>query len=365
MHNFSVWHDVRVNQKIEADLAHIKAAVLTRMDRVEALVLTGGFSRGEGGVIITDETIRPINDYDVTIIVSKRPKGLDVNGLRKELADALGIWWVDFAIYTRRQLPHRPLSIYYYDLKYAGYVFYGDRHILDEIPAMDAAQMPFYEGEVLFSTRLWCFLGPFSTRFVTDGLPDVEASFFLSHQLSKAILACMDVLLLRNRAYHSSYQERFLRFSALYADQKQWVAWCAWALDFKLKPTYASETQCDVAMYFKVKDFYFSVMQDFLGCFYNRPFVSWEAYAAMYQWCGVAVFQRLYRMVRSRSLRTERQRKVHLAQVFIAAAYGQEGVKTDFFHAGMTLLRRLTKQPLLTLSWEEARALVAELRMTL
>jgi hypothetical protein len=63
---YTVLEDKRVDNKVDIDLKHIVERV-TSVQAVLAIILGGGFGRGEGSVLVDEKGIRPVNDYDLLI----------------------------------------------------------------------------------------------------------------------------------------------------------------------------------------------------------------------------------------------------------------------------------------------------------
>ncbi len=188
--------------------SHIKIIIegLSKYKK-DAVILCGGYGRGEGGWFIENGTFKPYNDYDLLLVLEKKIPNHEIQILRKKLATKIGIRWVDITQKTPQELKKLRLSIYNYDLKYVSKVIGGDYSILKLIPNFDASKLPLKEGEILFFTRLWTLLGCLNEKGFQIQFNKEEARFFRS-QMAKAILAVVDVLLLQRGAYHPSYRKR-------------------------------------------------------------------------------------------------------------------------------------------------------------
>ena len=313
-YNFTIYNDDKINARIQEDLRKIKTAILREFPEIEALILVGGFGRGEGGVVIVDGIVKPINDYDIVVVSEEKIRPQKINEIRKKLAEEIGIWWVDISIFNRRKLQKLKKSIYLYDLKYGSVVFWGDPDILNLIPDMDASKILLIEGEYLFVTRLWAFLGPFSIEFTKRKLTKDE-SFFLANQMSKAILACVDVLLLSKGKYHVSYTERNKIVKSMFPEMSEYFAVFDWALETKLRPvlgiTYTVEE------YFKVKKVYLEIMKRFLSKLYKTDFHDWSVFYKAYKNKPYSMIRRIGYLVFKRSFEYERKLNIDLAQLGI------------------------------------------------
>lgn len=363
MHNYSVYGDNRINGKVENDMRVIANRLSREYEGIVALILVGGFGRGEGSVLIKNYATKVVNDYDIVMITEKPMCLGQIDKIKGELAKEVGITWIDIYAHDIGKLKRLRKTIFNYDLKYASHVFWGDPGILFLIPEMDPSKMPLVEGEKLFVTRLWTFLGPFSVEFLDRELSDDEA-FFLANQMSKALLACIDVLLLSKGAYHPSYIERNKRVKDVYPDMEGFYEMFDWAVDFKLKPKLNAYGDL-IKLYLQVKDLYLEIMRDFLRLLYKKTFSDWFEYCSLYRKNYRILLKRAAYLVLRRSLRYEKKLDVDIAQVYLVASYHNGLIDKKYFRAGLHCLSKLTGKCQDDLSWEEARRLAAELRNTI
>lgn len=70
MGTFTMHDDPRVDEKIRKDLENIVAEICATMSPV-TILLTGSFGRGEGSVLIRDDQIVKVKDYDIVIIAGE------------------------------------------------------------------------------------------------------------------------------------------------------------------------------------------------------------------------------------------------------------------------------------------------------
>lgn len=352
-----------VQARISADLSIVIDQLTKDIGtNLVSLILVGGFGRGEGAILIENGEAIPINDYDFVMVLRKQ---CDVNliaKIRRELAEKIGIWWVDISVYTVDQLRRLRYTMYNYDLKYGSQVIYGDPSILSLVPNMDPAKMPLVEAEIQFHTRLWCFLGPFSVQYL-EKLPTEEDKFFLANQLSKALLACSDALLILNGQYHYSYAERLRRFEAVFQDRTDLLPLIREATEFKLHPT--REIHYDVIeRWFHVRHIFLDTMWYFVNQLYWRQFHDWRGYAWHYRYNFRQVLFRLGHLLLKRNLQHEQRIRVNLAQLFLLASFEQR----DQFDNSLFDLAKLELSKIVTLDqsaldWDTVRDLAVQLRM--
>lgn len=199
---------------VRSHLERIVDAVHAKVGQVEAIVLTGSFGRGEGGMYRdTAGALRPVNDYDL-LVVDRRNLQADLSGLGETLARELGIDFVDLG-WSDGQWANLPLTVFHYDLRHGSRVIAGDHSVLERLPAYASADMPPYEIVKLLLNRSAGILSGLRGANLLGEAPSGEAARYLANQLAKALMAVGDWHLLRWEGFDSSYRRRAERFAAL------------------------------------------------------------------------------------------------------------------------------------------------------
>jgi len=133
--------DEAVEARIHRDQELIAAAVEKALPGPElrAVVLMGGYGRGEGGFTMIDGKPAPYNDYDYFIVV----RGMDKAAIRaaeprlakvaKELEKQVGVE-VDFFFLREETLPSSEYSLMNAEMIWGHRVIQGDPNILDAMP---------------------------------------------------------------------------------------------------------------------------------------------------------------------------------------------------------------------------------------
>jgi len=328
----------------------------------DAVILCGGYGRGEGGWFIEDGIFKPYNDYDLLLVLEKKIPNNELQLLRKELATKIDIRWVDIAQKTPRELKKLRLSIYNYDLKYASKVIDGDYSILKLIPNFDASKLPLKEGEILFFTRLWTLLGCLNEKGFQIQCNEEESRFF-RNQMAKAILAVVDVLLLQKGAYHPSYRERIQRLIYLYPKNVEFNELSKWALKEKLIPCSNDVSPKYIKqLYTKVHKEYFFHMMGFFSEHYNKKVTSVYDIERFTKYSLDHLIRRLGYLVIRHNFRGEKILAIKMAQMFIVRAYEEGNINKELFSKGIEYMKCVDSSISDKLSWNKARVLVAKMR---
>ena len=240
MGKYSVKGSPAFDARIDADMERIANAVyaspLSR--HWKALVLLGGYGRGEGSPMIgpAGEEL-PFNDYDLVVVTNVINPLLkrELKKLEKELSEELGLP-VDLYPYLNSALPKCEFSLLNYEMKYGHRVIRGDKKVLDAMPAYPHDAIPLSEGTRLLINRGKLLLDIKRRLALPETLTREERQRFLKFMF-KADLAFGDCALLLRGGYDLSYVVKKHRLpetdlSGL-EDSRAFVSAYSHAIDFK------------------------------------------------------------------------------------------------------------------------------------
>lgn len=204
--------------RVEADLVSIVDGAFANDDHLVAVVLTGGFSRGEGTV----REGEPVNDYDL-VAVRSRPGGAELYAdISHALTQRVGIE-VDLMPVWRRRLPFVGRKLFWLDLALGGKVISGPADVLDRVRRFPPDRVSRHEVARLLGNRAAGLL-----RAVPGaGEPIDEREKLL--QATKAILAAMDARLLHEGRYAAGLRDR-LALAGGMADHDAFTTAVEWKL---------------------------------------------------------------------------------------------------------------------------------------
>lgn len=229
--------------RIEQQLAAIRERLLPQLpcQRIDALVLGGGYGRGEGGALRTADGWRPYNDYDLVLVhhCSKRRLQPVLERAHREFTAEFGIH-VDVTPLHRRRLARLPRALTWYELGQGHRVLWGDPAVLaplvsrrlNEIDPEEWGRLLFNRGAGLLLAS-WQHQGIARRRFA-----DEAPAAFATRQLAKAWLALGDVWLADRGLYHHHVRRRREHWLA----QQHRPAWSdayLEAVEFKLRPQWS------------------------------------------------------------------------------------------------------------------------------
>jgi len=189
--------------------------------KLQAVMLGGGYGRGEGGVLRDGGGDRPYNDLEFYVAIKgnrhlnelRYHRRLEVLGeILTHLADAE----VELKITSLAEFAARPVSMYTYDLA-AGHRLLWSRDAVDRMPGwqrhLSPAGLPLAEATRLLMNRC---TGLLLARGRLEGEPFTPGDAdFVRRNVAKAQLACGDAVLTGLGLYHWSCRERHRRLEEL------------------------------------------------------------------------------------------------------------------------------------------------------
>jgi hypothetical protein len=280
--------DPAVESRIAADQALIARAVeaLLSPPALRALVLMGGYGRGEGGYVLRGGRPAPYNDYDYFVVV----RGVDSprrRALQEALAQAaraleheVGVE-VDFALLREEGLPKAEYSLMNAEMIWGHRVISGDPHVLAAMPDMPFGTLPPGEFTRLLLNRGALLL--MNRQRLAAGAPlgaDGQEVFF--KYLFKAVLACGDARLAGSGQYHPSYVHKRERLAAMHWEGKgDFLDLYAQAWEAKFHPDYGRYAEADPARWQeRVVALWLATLTWYEQVHTGKPIPDWETYCS-------------------------------------------------------------------------------------
>jgi hypothetical protein len=244
--------------KLEAQIAMIcdktRDAILEIVprNRIDGMLLGGGYGRGEGGVLETDEGQKPYNDLEFYLLLrgnrllNQASYGKRIHEAAHRLSEQVGIE-VEVKLLTLRELEQGPLSMFYHDLFMGHRWVLGTEDLLAGCERLGRAEdIPNFEAARLLMNRVSGLLFSRERLQRTDfTLSDAD---FVGRNLAKAKLGLGDAILALDRKYHWSCMERHRRLDKSTLLQampwyRELLALHEEGVRFKLHPHQSTETR--------------------------------------------------------------------------------------------------------------------------
>ena len=279
---FTVYNDSWIDCQIQKQIEKIVETVLKHVNGVQSILLFGGFGRGEGSIKFVDEkTVLPLKDYDIIVIVKRKPDRRIVNQLNKEVYLGLGYsdagdrifkfsdFSVDLLFTTRKALRLNP-DIGTYEMKVASYLLYGD-DIRKEIP-WTIADIPLSSGWRLLFEKMTGLIGHFPQRYLLTSeicQHDREQLIFECYKTYIEIATALCILM---RCYSPSFSMRCNSFGENFAKKLPELHnilpslpdLVAKATEFKFRPQFYKVTDDCLDLWFNTRDILLTVAKFYL-----------------------------------------------------------------------------------------------------
>lgn len=295
MGKYSVSNNPKVDIAIQKRLDYIVDEITNRIDaKIRAIILTGGFGRGEGGVIKENDEYTPVNDFDIGVLVSTsdylfRRKKLQTNlsDLVHDLSSKVGVKQIDAGISHFLAFKFAPNLVNWYEVLHGHKILFGDININEIMPNLTGENLPLLDGAIYFLSRGSGLLIP-ALYFLPDYKISKKHRQNFQIEVDKACMAMGDTLLLLKQRYHYSYAERKKRILPIDISEipegnnikKMYIK----AVEQKLHPHF--DWQGDEEMinhWFKIRDIFGEFFLWFESKRLNFEFKDWLSYSFFVQ----------------------------------------------------------------------------------
>lgn len=326
-----------------------------------AILLTGGYGRGEGAWFEDENgNPSPYNDYDLSVITEK-PMSADVyRVLRMQLAEKVGIKWVDIDNYKPAKLRKLVSTIHNIDLLYASTLLWGDTQWNRFCPQLDARAIGTFDLLYLYRTRMWTLLGSWQGEFRDL---NVEESRFFKNQMAKCGLACCDMLLISKKAYHTSYRKRSELISELFPEFTDVCRLAEWAIEEKTHPSCSTISKSEMENLYKLVHFCFlqcfkKSLAPHISIFFLNPNIT-----SLYYKFNIKHILLSFKMrIRGINNQLKKQDDVFYAQNYILLAYNGNNINRDYLIKASKLLKKWGYINDTVVDWNALRVIAANAR---
>jgi hypothetical protein len=222
----------------EEDVTNIVAICKKYFGSKITIVLYGSYGRDEGGWIVDGfGDYQPYNDYDLIVLKEKFEKkdSLVLSEVVDELKSRIKVKFIDLTLKELKDFKIFKPSVLNFDMQNHNKILYGNENVFSVLPKLATKSLSLKEVEILFFTRLWIFSG---------GVIDVcKDRVFCLNQLAKAVLACVDAILLENQLYKTKYEEKVVALEEMPVDGLIDLQLVKWAVMQKLHPGHGDSYQ--------------------------------------------------------------------------------------------------------------------------
>lgn len=203
-----------VDSKVDEDMKVIVGALRSELKgNLRAVLLCGGFGRGEGSVISVDGEMRPYNDYDLVLVTKSYIPKVRLQELAERFARQVGIRFVDLGVMRESTLGKMTRSVFACDLQHCRQVF-GEEDMIRRIARVSPDGIGIEEARIQLRNRLICFLELTPDEWFLGQAMTDDAHRKMVLQISKAVTATVITDLIRFNRYVTSYRAQLDVFIA-------------------------------------------------------------------------------------------------------------------------------------------------------
>ena len=284
---FTVCGSEQVEELITSMMKQIASTIDGELEGIayEALVLIGGYGRGEGGVAVVDGVEKPHNNFDFLLITKRLPAG-EITRLKQKLMQKLqevisqikiGI---DISIINACKLRSNSCRVIWYDMRFGHKTILGNQDFVPSLRRFKLENIPDWDARNLMINR--------GTLMVINDLllqaPALQTDYkkLIIKHIVKAIIGYGDTLLYFLGDYDWSYVEKQKRMQKREEVDAEFKAIYNEAMNFRFKPNYDEFLQKDLVAWSEVLRRHFEEI--FLKCEQIRlgkSEISWSNYAQM------------------------------------------------------------------------------------
>lgn len=290
MGKYTIYQDIWVDQCIQDQLDKIVNIVLSKIDNVISIILSGSFGRGEGSVLIKENQVIPLKDYDILVVVKNKPNASIQEKIYENIYKSLNMknaysmpfLFQEFAVTIDYR---RPKDLFYdnalnvLELKNSSFVLHG----IDLRDKIDVTlnDISLYEGIEYLLRKFIGLTCLFDSNYLSGVIPK-SARIPLIYESQKAYVEICTVLCLIGDIYDYSYVGRLsnLRknyrniFEQLSSEIPDLVDKIHRATEFKLKPDFSAVND-PIKLWFTVRHDLEKVVRYYLSRIYNFRIIDW------------------------------------------------------------------------------------------
>lgn len=347
-------------ERLLHDMTYITKSINSKLKSLPtAIYLCGGYGRGEGAWIESEGgQFSPYNDYDLAVFTDNPLTSLEYSELRKEIANRIGISWIDIDFYSLSSIYSLATTIKNIDLLYASRLIFGE-DILSSASPIDARKIGTYDVLKLYRTRIWTFLGSWDGAFRNL---NIDESRFFKNQMAKAILAACDMILISNNQYTPRYSDRVELVNIIQKKDLYFCQMATWALHEKLKPSDDCLTEGEMRnLYFgckKIFDSAFKMALNHKHTYFENPYNTKKYYVLHTTYLLHDMFNKIIR----KSKQVEKSLDLFLIQNYVFRANQEGTVNSEYVKEAVRLLKKWNYAVNAEYSWDEIHLIVADAR---
>jgi hypothetical protein len=261
------WIDAKLQSKIDV----VTEELLKSVEGIRSILLTGGFGRGEGSIrLLKERELKLLKDFDIVVIVDEIPPAPIQESLLETIYARLNLknaehekfrfsqFVVDIKFLRTTDLAYP--DIWFYDLKSAGKLLYGES--ISKYNSYSAEDIPLSSGFRILFEKVTGLLAHFSYDYLKGKSIDSDERDSLVYECLKAYIEMGTVLCILTKNYRPSYLERSYIIRKIFDHElsdlakiiPEFPSLVERATSFKLRPDSIAVNQDPLEMWFLTRD---------------------------------------------------------------------------------------------------------------
>jgi len=221
-------------------------------EKIQCIILIGGYGRGEGGVIQKENSLIPHNNLDYNIITN----GLifkNKDYFRKRILNLINEnlphedITIDISINEKFKIQYAETKLIYYDMKFGHRLAFGNDQWLKALNRINPKNIPIFDMRELILNRGMLLL--LNEQILKKKNLKIQDKKIIVRHIVKAIIGFGDGLLFAHGRYHWSYKRKsqlMLQIESLYPEYSKLYQE---AIKFRFNPNYDKYINRDLSLF--------------------------------------------------------------------------------------------------------------------
>ncbi len=251
---------------------------------IDAIVLIGGYGRGEGGVIETKNGSRPHNNFDLIAFSTNRKPSQYLETINDKLAPIRKKYniGIDLSMIETKKFSKQSCLVMWYDITHGHKILWGKHHFLLNFSQFELHDIPSWDVRNLMVNRSSLLL--INRYILFHELNEIRKKTIIKHFI-KATVGYGDALLFKHNLYHWSYMQKQDNMKML---AKQGLVpndiseYYEEAINFRFSPNYSIFSTLDLKQHNEnlIRSFE-KIHKEFEQFRLKTDFTTWSEYQAL------------------------------------------------------------------------------------
>jgi len=279
---------VRGSEEVEKRITEIVKEVAFIIEsqihpnRFTALIMLGGYGRGEGGVVFIDGKEYPHNNFDFLLILKNLNKKKQ-NDLKKKIYPKLLPLnrkiktQIDLGFVNASNLKHTANRIIWYDMRFGHKTIMGDENFVPSLKRFRLQTIPKWDARNLLVNRGTLMI--INELLLKKKNPDSDVRKLIIKHIIKAIIGYGDALLFFLDDYNWSYVEKQKRMQNRNDVSEDFKKIYDEAMEFRFQPKYENYMNCDYLKWMEELKSHFEYIHKYCEAQHlGKPEIDWNEY---------------------------------------------------------------------------------------